>query len=185
MEGHGDEPKERLLSRRSLLPFILISMVVVGGIMGYIASTPEVLSLGDLVLEGSVTNETTLLGLAFPSASVADALLEEGQCGLSFYFLRQRELSEFNASGTLPPPNLDCATRGARLRPDVEYLLIQNARGMPSEYRISVSFFQITSPLGILALPAFVLVLVGAIGIALILLRRGLERTVEEIQKKN
>lgn len=159
-------------------------MVVAGGVTGYIASTPEVLSLGDRVLEGSVPDEVAVQGLDFPVAAVADATLDEGQCGLSFYFLRQRELAEFNASGTLPLPSLDCSSRSVQLPQNAEYLLIKNARGIPSEYRIVVSLYQITSPLGILALPAFILVLIGTIGIAIILLRRGLERTVEEIQRK-
>lgn len=172
-------------SRRAVLVTILFVLAFAGGFaLAFLASTPRVTSAGGSVLEEVAPAGTNSTRLDLPSVDVTDVVLEVGDCGLNLHFLRESEWRAFNASGTLPPPTLNCDLRSARLPIGVAYLVTENARGAPTNYRIQLTFHDIVTPFAILTIPGLVLVLVGSIGIIVQILRRGLIKTLDRIIKK-
>lgn len=172
-------------SKRTWLATILFVAAFVGGAaLAFFASTPVVESGGTRVLMGSAPDGTSSAPLTLPSVAITDAALEVGECGLNLYFLTQFEWRGFNQSGTLPAPTLTCDLRDARLPLGTVVLVLENERGIPSDYRVLLTFFQVESPLALLALPALLLVLVGSVGIIVQVLRRGLTKTLDKIIEK-
>lgn len=172
-------------SKRGFLATILFVLAFAGGVvMAFVSATPEVELVGTQVVEGSapVGNHSTRVD--FPPVGLTEAVLEVGPCGLNLHFLRDPEWEVFNESGTLPPPQLTCDIRAARLPEGAGYLLLVNERGIPSDYRVAVTFYRVGSPFALLVLPGLVLVLVGSVGIIAQILRRGLTKTVDKILEK-
>ncbi len=172
-------------SRRAVLVTILFVLAFAGGFaLAFLASTPRVASAGEIELGEVAPAGTNSTRLDLPSVDVIDAILEVGDCGLNLHFLRESEWRDFNASGTLPSPTLNCDVRSARLPIGVVHLVTENARGAPTNYLVQLTFYEIDTPFAILALPGLVLVLVGSIGIIVQILRRGLVKTLDGILKK-
>ncbi len=172
-------------SRRAALATILFVLAFAGGVaLAFLASTPRVASAGGSVLEEVAPAGTNSTRLNLPSVDVTDAILEVGDCGLNLYFLRESEWGNFNASGTLPSPTLNCDVRSARFPTGIAHLVTENARGAPTDYRVQLTFYDIDTPLAILAIPGLALVLVGSVGIIVQILRRGLIKTLDRIMEK-
>lgn len=172
-------------SRRRYLTLLLLTIAFgVGVVLAFISATPEVELIEGRTLEGVALPGTTSRGVDFPSVSFAEATLSLGECGLTFHLLRAPEWAEFNRSGDLPPADLTCNVQSARLPDGVLHVVIENELGNSSGYLVDLAFYRVVSPLANLALPGFLLITVGGLGVILYLIRRGLTRVVDDIMEK-
>lgn len=162
----------------------LVALLVPGVILVFISATPEVELLGTETLEGTAPIGTSVIQLTLPSAAAVNAALAASLCGVDYHFLQSREWEDFNRSGVLPLNPLDCERRNASLPSGVAALAIENRRGEPIDYRLEFSLFVVRSPLAIYAFVGLLLVLVGGIGIIIMILRSGLQKTVDAIVGK-
>lgn len=175
-------PKQWALA---LLPWILL---VAGLLLIFLSVVPEVRPIGsvqfsDSLAPGEVRNET-LNRTGFTYAEIA--FDTPPPCGVRVFVLDTRLALEYQASGQLPSPetSLSCERTEDVHSDDISLVVFENVATVAQSFSIRFDLLLVSHPYALLALPAFVLFLLGAMVVVMEMIRGGLVRIVDELAEE-
>lgn len=182
-------PRRWIRRHSRVLPALYAGLVITGVVLTGLASLVETRFLETRAFQGTVpplsegreavgVPEATYDGLGFGEARAAEL-----ECGVAVHFLTDAESRQYQASGTLPPPQLHCQRTTALLPGVVADVRIENQRLNASTWRFELDLFEVSPPRSYLFLPATAFMLVGGIGLAISFFQRALGRWLEGIGK--
>lgn len=175
------------LARRPIfLVPLLATLLIIGFVLVALANVTAVESTEERSLQGVAApfslepvTEAVYEGFGFAQANALQV-----ECGVSFRFLTDLQLQQYEQSGVLPQPQLHCQGVSATLPGSIAAVLVENQRINASLWDIQLVLVHVSRPYALIALPAIAFLLAGGLGFAAYALQWALIRWMEGFDKE-